>query len=92
MRDGKQAQIVNKAMGTRVDVQRLSSSALAFFREQGRLGGSVGGLSRSPSKVRASRLNGLRGGRPHKQKEALPKSTVLASVLGSKDSPLHPHD
>jgi hypothetical protein len=90
MNNAKQAQIVNKAPGARIRVPLMHPSALAFFREQGRIGGSVGGLSRSPSKVRASRQNGKKGGRPKRQ--ALPKSKVLASIQGSKDSPLQPCD
>jgi hypothetical protein len=34
----------------------------------GRMGGKVGGLSKSPAKVAAVRLNGLKGGRPRKDK------------------------
>lgn len=34
----------------------------------GRLGGEVGGLSKSKAKVRAARENGKKGGRPRKKK------------------------
>jgi hypothetical protein len=48
-------------------------------QRNGRRGGKIGGLSKSPAKIAAVRENGLKGGRPRKPVPVLTIAEVVAS-------------
>ena len=92
MQQAKPAQIVYKPTGAQITAPVMPAPVLDFFRATGRIGGSA----KSEAKAKAARKNGklgdTLGGRPRNQREALPKSEVLASIQGSKDSSRHLRD
>jgi hypothetical protein len=92
MQSTRNARIVSKTTGAQITAPVMPAPVLDFFRANGRIGGSA----KSPAKAKAARRNGKLGGKPggplRNQQEALPKSEVIASIQGSKDSSPHLRD
>lgn len=79
MQSSEVQQIVNKWTGEVIPIPTMPSSVLRFFQATGRIGGAIGGVSRSRAKVKAARKNGKLGGRPCKKPpEVLPQSELNA--------------
>ena len=46
----------------------MDPAVTKYFKKIGAKGGRIGGLSTSPAKKKAAKLNGSKGGRPKKNK------------------------